>query len=112
MDFGMNEAEKICRRGESDESTCMEKSDARGEEEGFANVVGDEDDGFFEAASEGAEFALKLGASDGIEGAKRLVHEKDGRVGSEGASDADALALAAREFAGTARGKLGRVETY
>jgi hypothetical protein len=74
--------------------------------------VRDEDDGFFEAASEGAEFALKLGASDGIEGAERLVHEKDGRVGSEGAGDADALALAAGKFARTARGKFGGIETY
>jgi hypothetical protein len=95
----MNEAEKICRRGEGDKATGMEKSDARGDEESFANIVSDKNDGFIEATSEGAEFALKFGTSDGIEGAERLVHEQNGRVGGEGAGDADALALAAGKFA-------------
>ncbi len=72
----------------------------------------DEDDGLVEAASEGAEFALKFGAGDRIEGTEGLVHEKNGRIGGEGARDTDALALAARKFARVAGGKFGGIETY
>src|SRR6267143_1301891 len=100
--FGMIDAGKFLRRGVSDDSAIFEKNDARGEKERFAKVVGDKDDGFAETAGEGAEFALKLGAGDGIESAERLVHEENGRIGGKGASDADALTLAAGEFVRTA----------
>jgi hypothetical protein len=82
------------------------------QEEGFANVVGNEDDGFFQAGSERFELALKFGAGDGIEGAEGFIHEEDGRVGGESARYADALALSAGKFARMARGKFGGVETY
>jgi hypothetical protein len=74
--------------------------------------MSDEDDGFLEAAGEGAEFALKFGAGDGIEGAERLIHEENGRVGSESAGNADALPLAAGELAGAAAGKFAGIETH
>jgi hypothetical protein len=99
----MIEAEKVLRRGEGDKAAAMEKGDARGELESFANFVRDENDGLVETASEGAEFALKFSASDGIEGAEWFVHQKDRRVCGQSASDTDALALATREFAGTPR---------
>ncbi len=107
----MVETEKILRGRESDEAAGLQKGDARGKEESFANVVGDEDDGFIEAASKSAEFALKFGARDGIESAEGLIHEKDRRVGSEGAGDTHALALAARKFAWMAGRKFGGIET-
>src|SRR5712664_3965273 len=113
-DFGMIDAGKFLRRGVSDDSAIFEKNDARGEKERFAKVVGDKDDGFAETAGEGAEFPLKLGAGDGIESAERLVHEENGRIGGKGASDADALTLAAGEFVRsaiavpTAKGGCGR----
>src|SRR5216684_1933628 len=84
--FGMIDAGKFLGRGVSDDSAIFEKNDARGEDERFAKVVGDKDDGFAETAGEGAEFALKLGAGDGIESAERLVHEENGRIGGKGAS--------------------------
>jgi len=74
-------------------------------------IVSDEDDGFAEAAGEGAEFALELGASNGIKRAKGLVHQQDGRIGSEGAGDADALALAAGKFAGVPVGKFSWIKS-
>jgi hypothetical protein len=80
VDFGMVEAEKILGRGEGDQVSCVEERDARTEKKRFANVVGDENDGFIEAASQGAEFALKFGAGDGIERAEGLVHEENGRI--------------------------------
>ena len=85
-------------RTESDEAAGFEQGDARGQEQGFVDVVGNEDDSFAETASQSAEFALKFGASDGIQRAERFVHEKDGRVSGKGAGDADALALSAGKF--------------
>ena len=82
-------------RAEGDEAAGFEQSDARGQEQGFTDIVSDEHDGFAETAGEGAEFALQLGAGDGVKRAEGLVHEEDGRVGGKGAGDADALALAA-----------------
>lgn len=108
----MIEPEKFPGRSKRYEAAGVEKTDARGEQESFANVVSDEDDGLIEAASEGAEFALKFRARDGIERAEGLVHEQDGRIGGEGAGDADALALAAGKFARAAMRKFGGVEAY
>ena len=112
MDFGVVKAEKILRRGEGDQVSRVEKAYARAQEEGFANVVGDEDNGFGETAGKGAEFTLKFGAGDGIECAEGLVHKKNGRVGGECARDADPLALAARKFARVTSGKFEGIETY
>jgi len=104
------DAGKFLRSGIGDDAAVFEKDDARGEEQRFAKIVGDEDDGLAETARESAEFALKLCASDGIERAEGLVHQENGRIGGEGAGDADALALAAREFVRAARGEFGVVE--
>ncbi len=60
--FGVIQTGKILRRGERDETAGLEKGDALAKEESFANVVGNEDDRFFEAGGEGFEFALKFGA--------------------------------------------------
>ena len=103
----MVNAKKFLRRADGDDAARFEQGDARGEQERFAEIVGDEHDGLGEAAGQGAEFALQFGAGDGVERAERLVHEKNWRVGSEGAGDADALALAAGEFTGAARGEFG-----
>ncbi len=81
VDLGMIEVQENFRGREGDQAAFVEESDSLAEEEGFSNVVGDEDDGFVEAASEGAEFALKFGASDRIEGAEGLVHEENRRIG-------------------------------
>jgi len=99
------EAKKFLRRGAGNDVAGLEQDNARGEEQGFAQIVGDEDDGLAEAAGEGAEFALELGARDGIERAEGLVHQKDGRIGGESAGDTDALTLAAGKFAGAAMGE-------
>ena len=107
----MIEAEKFLGRGQGDKTSGMKESDALAEKKGFANVVGDEDDGFVEAAGEGPEFALKFGTGDGIEGAEGLVHQEDGRIGGKSAGNADTLALTARKFARTTGGKFGWIET-
>src|SRR5258708_40111445 len=109
-DFGMIDARKFLRSGVGDDASAFEKYDAGGEEQRFAKIVGDEDDGLAEAAREGAEFALKLGAGDGVERAEGLVHQENGRVGGEGASDADAVAPTAGKLVRPPRGEFGGVE--
>ncbi len=72
--------------------------------------MGDEEDGLADGGLEGEELVLEAFADDGVDGAEGLVHEEDGRVGGEGAGDADALALAAGELGGVAGAVGGRVE--
>jgi hypothetical protein len=109
--LGMIETEKILRRPEGDQTSCLEKRYALTEKKGFANVVCYEDDSLIEAMSQCAEFALKLGAGDRVESAEGLIHEQDGRVGGEGACDPNALPLAARKLARMPTGKFGGIET-
>jgi hypothetical protein len=106
----MIDARKFLRSGIGNDAAAFEKDNARRQEQRFAKIVGDEDDGLAETAREGAEFALKLCARDGIERTEGLVHQEDGRIGGEGAGDADALALAAREFVRAAGGEFGGIE--
>lgn len=49
---------------------------------------------------------MYLGPRERIEGAKRLVHEQNGRVGRERTSDADPLPLASGEFVRMPGGEL------
>ena len=101
----MVEAEEIQGRSGCDNAAGLKQDDAGSEEKSFAKIVGDEDDGLAETASKGAEFALKLGAGDGIEGTEGFIHQENGRIGGKGAGDANALTLAAGKFAGAAVGK-------
>ena len=48
---------------------------------------------------------LQLGADDRVDGAERLVHQQDVRVGGQAAGHADALLLAAGELARVAVGE-------
>jgi hypothetical protein len=104
------EAKKFLRRGAGNNAAGFEQDNAGGEEQRFAQIVGDKDDGLAEAAGEGAEFALELGAGDGIERAEGLVHQKDGGIGGESAGDADALSLATGKFAGAAMREFAGIE--
>ncbi len=112
MDFGVRKMKKDVGRSEGDKAAGLEQGDARGQEQGFTDIVGNEHDGFAETAGERTEFTLKLGAGDGVERAKRLVHEENGGIGGEGAGNADALALAAGEFARVACCEFAETETY
>jgi hypothetical protein len=104
------EVKKFLRRGAGDDTACFEQDDARSKEQSFAKIVGDEDDCFTEAASEGAELTLKLGARNGIKRAKGFVHQQDGRIRGESAGHPDALALAAGKFSWAAMREFGRIE--
>jgi len=107
---------ELRRREVCNELTFLEQHDALGEIEGFIEIVGDEQDGllrlgFIQRIEKVAEHVLHFGAGEGIEGAERLVHEKDFGVGGECAGEADALALAAGELVGIAGCVEVRVES-
>ena len=106
----MLEAKKFLRRSAGDNAAGFEQDDARSEEKGFAKIVSDEDDRITKTADQGAEFALKLCARDGIERAERFVHQEDRRIGGESAGDANALTLTAREFARMAMREFAGIE--
>jgi len=91
----MIDAEEFLGRGGGDDSAGLEQNDARRQEQRFAQIVGDENDGLAETASQIAEFALEFGACNGIESAEGLVHQQNGRVCRESARDTDALTLPA-----------------
>jgi len=92
------EVKKFLGRCAGDDTAGFEQDNARREEQGFAQIVCDENDGFTEAPGKGAEFALQLGAGDRVERAEGLIHEQDGGIGGEGPGDSNALALASGEF--------------
>src|SRR5690242_4916650 len=76
----------------------LQDADAVAHQHRLLDVVRDEDHGLAHAALDADELLLQAIARDPVDGAERLVHQKDGRVGGEGACEADALALAARQL--------------
>ena len=77
-----------------------EDRDAVAEHDRLVDVVRDEDDRLAQLALDPQELVLEPGARDRVDRAERLVHQHDGRVRRERASETDALALAARELGG------------
>ena len=82
---------------------AAEDDDAIGEQDGFFNIVGDEEDGPGGHGLVGPELE-ELGAEvfggEDVEGGKGLVHEEDFGLDDEGAGEADALAHAAGKLFG------------
>ena len=85
--------------GDQFERAVVQQRDAGGQHERLADVVGDEEGGLVDAAAEVEEQALEFEAGDGVERGEGLVEQEQGRVGGEGAGDADALLLPAGEMA-------------
>ena len=110
--FGMIDAQKFPRRGAGDDAAFFEQNDARGQQQRFTEIVGDEHDGFAQAAREVGEFALQFRARDGIERAEGLVHQEDRRIGAESARNADPLSLAAGKLGGASLREFARFESY
>ena len=106
----MIEAKKFQWRGAGDNAAGFEQDDAGREEKSFAQIVSDEDDRFAKTVDQRAEFALKLGASDGIESAERFVHQENRWIGGESAGDSYALPLSSRKFARMAMREFARIE--
>jgi len=92
---------------------AAEDNDAVGEQDGFFDVVGDDEDGLGGhglLGPEFEEFAAEVFGGEDVEGGEWLVHEEDFRLDDEGAGEADALAHAAGELFGECG--LEAVETH
>ncbi len=82
-----------------DDAAFGDADDFGVEEEGFADVVGDAEDGGW--AEPGAELVDELVADGGVEAGEGFVEEEDASGGAKGgADDGDALALASGELVG------------
>jgi hypothetical protein len=112
LDLGQKRGANLRRGKTGDKFAFAEKYDAISEIESFIEIVGDEQDGLLEVAEEGEKHVLHLGAGERIEGSKRLIHEQDARLCSQGASEADALALASGKLVGVAASEEGGVQAY
>ena len=78
---------------------ALEDRDAVGHLDRLVHVMGHEHDRLADLLLEPQELVLEAFAPDRVDRAERLVHEHDRRIRGEGASHADALALAAGELA-------------
>ena len=76
--------------------------DSGAEQKRLANMVGHDHDGLPEILLQLLEFALDFGTGERIERAEGLVHQQNGRIGSERPGDPDALSLSAGKFVGIA----------
>ena len=92
------------RRAGPDQAARVEDADAIGQCNRFGHVVRDQEHRLAQPRLDAAELVLQLAARDRVERAERLVHQQDRRIRGEGARDADALALSARQLIGPARG--------
>ena len=64
-------------------------------EQGFIDIVGDQDDRLAGLDGQARDLVLQFGAGQRIEGAERLIEQQDVGAGGQGARYADALAHAA-----------------
>ena len=87
-----------------------EEDHAIAEASGFADIMGDKDDGFFASGPDFLEIAVELFAGHGVEGGEGFVHEEDAGVGGEGAGEGDALAHPAGEFVDIGVGVFGEAD--
>src|SRR5580658_6559704 len=97
--FGMRAGFERRRRPDERKAAFVQEGDACRQLHGFLHIVGDENRSLAELGAETKEFTLQVESGYGIEGAERLVEQKNLRVGGKRASHADALALSAGQLA-------------
>ena len=88
LGLGISRVQEIGRLPDQNHLAVFQQSDAGGEQESLAHIVGDEDQGLPQPLLQRAKFLLDLPARDRIQGAERLVEQDDGRVRRQGARDA------------------------
>src|SRR5215467_9178555 len=94
----MSEAGEFVWSRNGNDATGVQQDNAVGQQERFANIVGDENNGFRHVDGQAEKLALEFGASNRIECTEGFVHKEDSRVSCQGAGHTDALALAAGEL--------------
>ena len=88
-------------------AAAAEHRDLVAELDRLVDVVGDEHDRLAQFALQPQDLVLQLLAHHRVDGAERLVHQQDRRVGGQRPGHADALLLAARQLGRVAVGQLG-----
>ena len=81
-----------------DPGSFVEDRDPVAEFHCLVEIVGHAHDGLVQFALDVDELVLEPLPGNRVDGAERFVHQENGRVGREGAGDADALLLPAREL--------------
>src|SRR5713226_1917232 len=97
-DQGFSGIDKFIGGMYRNQAACFHESDACAEQQGFAKIMGDENNCLPQALLEREKFTLQFSARDGIESAERLVHQENGRIGGQRTSHADSLTLSSGEF--------------
>ena len=70
----------------------LQDRDPVAELDGFVEVVGDEDDGLAQLVLQPQQLVLQALPGDRVDGAERLVHQQDRRVGGQRPRDTDCAA--------------------
>src|SRR5262245_46718608 len=95
----MTKPDKFLRRGLGADAAGVEKNGARTKQQGVTDVTRDEGSRIWQVPAKRQQLALMYGTGNRGEGAERLVHKENLRIGGQGTGYTDALALAAGKFA-------------
>ena len=88
-------------------AAAAEHRDLVAELDRLVDVVGDEHDRLAQFALQPQDFGLQVLAHHGVDGAERLVHQQDRRVGRQRPGHPDALLLTTRQLRRVPVGELG-----
>ncbi len=95
--------QQLARRAIRDDPPAAHDDDAIREQHGLEHVVRDHHGGQLHRIVQASIFGAQRAARDGIERAERLIHQHDGGLRGQRASDSDALLLTARQLRRQAR---------
>jgi len=88
------------------QSSAFHECDARAKHQSLTEIMSHKDYRFMQAPLKSSELMLQFIPGDGVERPKRLVHQENWGIGSQGPSHSNALTLSSGEFAWISRGEL------
>src|SRR5258708_34803637 len=91
----LQELPKFARAGFSDNAPGVKQHHTGTEQQRFANIVGDQNNGFRDAPGQRQKFLLQFSAGDRIQRAKRLIQQQTCGIASPRSGHADAPRLTA-----------------
>ena len=93
---------------QKDQPPVVKNPDAGTKQQGFPDIMGDEQSCFLEPIAQVEELLLQFHTGHRIKRTKGFVQEQQRRICCECAGDPHPLTLAAGQLSGIARGELGR----
>src|SRR5580704_7147305 len=100
------------RRINTPEFTGLDQSDPGAEQQGLADVVRHDYDGFLEPLFEVVKFPANLSAGERVERAEGLIHQQNLRVGGKRPRHTDSLALSTGKLMRVSAQKFSGLEAY